>query len=363
MIFHTSTTSELPLKAMVNKALEDSIDKYKKFVPVHLQLSVTNECNMHCSFCSFKHRDKSLQIDYAELKNIIDTFLKLGTKAITITGGGEPFCHPNINELLLYCHEKGLEVGLVTNGTLLNKLKYESAKAITWCRISLSDDQDNKQIEHIETILSNVVPKLPDTIVWSYSYVVLKNQNPLMQVRATNFAKKLGFLNVRFVPDQNNISNIDLEAVKKNMEKNNLLTEKGKRLTKLCVFDEKPSTDFPDKCWMYLMRPFVVANGVVYPCCCTQYCSFGESPSSQPIVCHYSEYKQKLADTEMYKPKCNICFFDHYNKWANDRLNGLSSLEYCSKLDSKYVENKYVKDYKNAVTSAKKGKFEELNFL
>ncbi|MCL2477660.1 radical SAM protein [Candidatus Bathycorpusculum sp.] len=342
---------------MVNKALEDSIDKYKKFVPVHLQLSVTNECNMHCSFCSFKHRDKSLQLNYADLKNIIDTFLKLGTKAITITGGGEPFCHPDINELLLYCHEKKIEVGLVTNGTLLNKLEYESAKSIKWCRISLSDDQNDKQIENIETVLNNIVHKMPNTIKWSYSYVVLKNQNPLMQVRAVKFAKKLGFLNVRFVPDQNNVSNIDLDAVKKNMEKNNLLTEKGKS-SDLCVFDEKPNTEFPDKCWMYLMRPFVAANGVVYPCCCTQYCSFGERPDSQPIVCHYSEYKQKLDDTEMYKPECNICFFNHHNEWADARLNGVSSLEYCSNRGSKYVS-----EYKNVLALAEKGEFEDSNFL
>jgi MoaA/NifB/PqqE/SkfB family radical SAM enzyme len=350
MIFHTSTTSELPLKAMVNKGLEDSIDKYKKFVPVHLQLSVTNECNMHCSFCSFKHRDKSLQLDYAELEKIIDTFLKLGTKAITITGGGEPFCHPDINKLLLYCRDK-LEVGLVTNGTMLNNLEHESAKAITWCRISLSDEQDNKQIENIETALSNVVPKLPGDIGWSYSYVVLKNQNPLMQVRAAKFAKKSGFLNVRFVPDQNNISNIDLEAVKKNMKKNSLLIEKGKRLTKLCVFDEKPNTEFPDKCWMYLMRPFIAANGVIYPCCCTQYCSFGGKPDAHHIVCHYSKYEQKLNNTEMYKPTCNICFYESHNKWINARLNGVSSLEYCSNLGSTYVDK-----YKTALALDRKDK-------
>jgi len=334
MIFHTSTTSKIPLKAMLNKALSDSIEKNKKLIPVHLQLSITNKCNKNCSFCSFKQRNKSLELDYVELKKIINTFLRLGTQAVTITGGGEPLCHPDINKLLLYCQHKKLKVGLVTNGTMLNNLEYEAAKAITWCRISLGDDQDNTQIENIETVLSSVIPKLP-FIVWSYSYVVLENQNPLLQVRAAKFAKSLGLINVRFLPDQSNIFNIDMVAVKENMEKNNLAD--------FCVFDEKTSTEFPDKCWLYLLRPFVVADGSVYSCCCIQYCSSEEKSGAQPVVCHYSKYKQKLNNTEMYKPKCNICFFEHYNHYINAALNG-AVREYIEALNAEdYTE------YMNAV--------------
>ena len=65
-----------------------------KIRPYHIQLVPTNRCNANCSWCSFSKADRRLEMDIDEALEIIDYFAHLGTKAITITGGGEPTLHP-----------------------------------------------------------------------------------------------------------------------------------------------------------------------------------------------------------------------------------------------------------------------------
>jgi molybdenum cofactor biosynthesis enzyme MoaA len=71
-----------------------------------------------------------------QVSNILERFRALGTMAVTISGGGDPLCHPNINEIIRKCKELNLEVGLVTNAILLSRL--DTDLDIKWCRISLS---------------------------------------------------------------------------------------------------------------------------------------------------------------------------------------------------------------------------------
>jgi uncharacterized radical SAM superfamily Fe-S cluster-containing enzyme len=34
------------------------VDKYKRIKPIHIQLNLTNKCNLSCSFCSCQNRTK-----------------------------------------------------------------------------------------------------------------------------------------------------------------------------------------------------------------------------------------------------------------------------------------------------------------
>jgi hypothetical protein len=207
---------------------------------------------------------------------------------------------------------------LITNGLLLEKLNDESLNTLTWCRISFDDSKSLKDFDHIAAILRKVCPKAP-TIDWSLSYVVLEKQNTEIQHKIVALAKELKMLNVRFSPDQNNVEKIDLELTKKNNE--NECKDK-------CVYDRKLLGNILPECYLYLIKPFVAADGNIYPCCCFQYCSEKNDFSETDGICYYDEFSNKMNSMVTYKPKCCKCYFSHYNEYVDAVLKGVMHEEW-----------------------------------
>ena len=42
-------------------------------------------------------------------------------KAVILIGGGEPLMHPSIGTVIAVLHQAGIQLGLVTNGTLIGR--------------------------------------------------------------------------------------------------------------------------------------------------------------------------------------------------------------------------------------------------
>jgi MoaA/NifB/PqqE/SkfB family radical SAM enzyme len=61
----------------------------------------------------------------------------MGVKAIQFTGGGEPLMHPDHARILTLARELGLDVALVTNGTLMNQEALDALCGAAWVRVSL----------------------------------------------------------------------------------------------------------------------------------------------------------------------------------------------------------------------------------
>ena len=308
-LFHTSTTSCIPIKAMLNERLYHSLKNDKQIIPVHLQLSITNACNLSCAFCSFRDRDKTHELSLDSIMSIIDMFVKLGLQALTITGGGEPLCHPEINDILSFCMRRSVKVGLVTNGLLLEKLNRSSFEALTWCRISFADDRTDDDVDQIASILSRICPEAP-SVDWSFSYVVLENQNAGIQNRIVSLAKSLGMLNVRFTPDQNHIEKVDMDFTIKNNGNDDI-----------CVYDKKTAGNSLHECWLYLLKPFIAADGYLYPCCCSQYCSDKNDFMMSDRICSYTDFEKKLHEMQALHPTCNKCYLSHYNEFIKAAIN------------------------------------------
>src|SRR3990167_9053877 len=58
-------------------------------------------------------------------------------RTVEITGGGNPILYPQINELITYLVNEGLEVGLITNNPL-DRITQKNLDKLTWLRISLA---------------------------------------------------------------------------------------------------------------------------------------------------------------------------------------------------------------------------------
>ena len=125
----------------------------KGIVPHQVYLIISDLCNQDCNFCTYRSstgwgsekfgadtgkgftmnpnrtipKDKALEI----LTDCAD----LGVKAVQFTGGGEPTVHPDADAILRFALDKGLQVGVVTNGTRL--LPAAILARLSWIRVSI----------------------------------------------------------------------------------------------------------------------------------------------------------------------------------------------------------------------------------
>lgn len=116
--------------------------------PVQIHLMPQNLCNHDCSFCSYRisnwknseQFDDKEQIPWPLLQRTLREARALGTKAIELTGGGEPMIYGHVDGLLELIRELGFDLGLVTNGTAVTKARADFIGAMPawkWVRVSI----------------------------------------------------------------------------------------------------------------------------------------------------------------------------------------------------------------------------------
>ncbi|MFH1092576.1 MAG: radical SAM protein [Candidatus Omnitrophota bacterium] len=99
--------------------------------PFCVQIDLTNDCNNDCIGCwcnSPLLNDKKISDNVKQqtlplevVKKTIDQLHAMGTKEIYFAGGGEPFMHQDIMEILEHVKSKGLRVYINTNFTLVTE--------------------------------------------------------------------------------------------------------------------------------------------------------------------------------------------------------------------------------------------------
>ena len=92
--------------------------RFKKFY-----IETTSVCNLSCSFCPPTQRKASF-LSVEDFTHRLDE-IKPYTDYIYFHLKGEPLLHPKLDQLLDISHEKGFQVNITTNGTLINKNKHK----------------------------------------------------------------------------------------------------------------------------------------------------------------------------------------------------------------------------------------------
>jgi len=143
---------------------QEKLDKLKngiQTVPIQIQLVPTNICNNNCSFCAYRmeaaisnqlfHECNFLSKE--KIFEIIDDSVKMGIKSIHFTGGGEPLMHPDIYDIFKYTIDNGLNIGLSTNGVLLDKNNVLELliKHASWIRISVDANEEKTYLSMRKT--------------------------------------------------------------------------------------------------------------------------------------------------------------------------------------------------------------------
>jgi molybdenum cofactor biosynthesis enzyme MoaA len=93
---------------------------YKK-VPIYVHIQTTPFCNHACEFCGVIHsfdKQKALSID--DFVVMRDNLYQMGVGLVVLTGG-EPMIRKDIFDIVRLFSEKGIEVRLQTNGSLLTR--------------------------------------------------------------------------------------------------------------------------------------------------------------------------------------------------------------------------------------------------
>ena len=94
--------------------------------PITCEIDPSWKCNLDCFFCTdngIVNNDVGF-LDFSIFSMLIAELSTLGTKSITFTGGGEPLVNPDFNDMVELAHSKGFELGLITNGVLLNRISH-----------------------------------------------------------------------------------------------------------------------------------------------------------------------------------------------------------------------------------------------
>ena len=108
--------------------------------PIYLELSPSGACNHRCTFCALDYLHYKPQfIDKGVLNNFLIKAAELGVKSVMYSGEGEPFLHPEIDELIIHAKQTGLDVSVTTNGVHCNEnIISKCLSSLSWIRFSLN---------------------------------------------------------------------------------------------------------------------------------------------------------------------------------------------------------------------------------
>jgi MoaA/NifB/PqqE/SkfB family radical SAM enzyme len=212
------------------------------FSPISINLDLTSACNFSCPFCvdsKLINAGKSLTL--AEAKKTVDTLHSHGLLSVILIGGGEPTLHGDFGEIVRYIKSKKLQVGIVTNGSRLEKIEavVEALQKKDWIRISI-DAAGEKVFQDLHKPKTRVtlngilekartVKKKNPVVSLGYSFVIVwkgveingKKLHPNMDeiARSVERAGEFSFDYISFKPCLVRFNESQRETLLKNVEK------------------------------------------------------------------------------------------------------------------------------------------------
>jgi MoaA/NifB/PqqE/SkfB family radical SAM enzyme len=140
----------------------DNIFAGKLQYPVTCEIDASNYCQNHCSWCIFSEfmKRERVHLDYDVYSSLLRDLKFCGTKSITFIGGGEPPLNPNFNKMIIEASTLGFEIGLVTNGILIDNYINE-LKLFKFVRVSLDASSEEtyfkiKKTKFFSEVVNNI---------------------------------------------------------------------------------------------------------------------------------------------------------------------------------------------------------------
>jgi len=293
-----TSAATMPVKLFHNDVIQKG-----KIVPYHVTITPTNVCNAKCEECFCDNRDKTKVLPYLEITKIVDELYSLGTRAISLSGGGEPDCHPDINGIINYIDEKGIDVASVSNGKNLKTITDNELNKLKWLRISGTSSRpvNLRQLKHD----MNRGP----AVDWAMSYVLGNEDEPYANLEnAINFTDTHNLTHLRIVSDMMHPDENRIPKAKEYI---------GETSNKIVWQERTDNVHGKSKCLVNLLHPIVDADGNMQPCCGIMIATTPPTHdfNKQTAMCHWTEYREMIEKQIPFDGKnCDICQYDEYNK-------------------------------------------------
>ena len=255
--------------------------------PIVSHIMPTDVCNLECSFCSVGNRNddkgqKFYGLDFEKINKYLGTLAPLGLKAVILSGGGEPTAYKdrkgkNFRDLIGMIKGHGLEIGLITNGTMLDRHNDIIDDSFRWIRVSLYPSEYDVGIVKLEK-------KLPEATTLGFSLVVAqalkengkfrlpRDENELLAHYEGYMANILSLIQakggqyLRLTPDCHTHGDafITLHNVAERLKEahSDVVTEDGRPI----VLHQHKMHGTPNNCYLGFFHPVLYADGLVYPC-------------------------------------------------------------------------------------------------
>ena len=346
--------------------------------PVVSHVMLTDVCQHTCAFCSVQARaGDSLAFD--DVMSYLDTLSAYGLKAVILSGGGNPILYrckvtgKNFNDVVDAIHERGLEIGLITNGMSLKRWNWgedngvgvnwhdedhviwrkswqtvrpSTLDKLTWIRISMAG------LDHAEQEV--YVPDIdPTKTALGFSYVAHDLYREPMDPHHGKVSTKLDLLsgNKFREPDWSFESRIgeltgQIEHYVKtyrpryvrllpNCLEPKMIPRRCDQLQDIAniidpsvVFVQQKPPKAPHACYLGYIHPVLNCDGFVYPCdSCVLNETAGHQFANPWRVCHMSEIAQlyeKPVRSLIADPSrlCQGCVFTRSNEILEGVRNG-----------------------------------------
>lgn len=140
--------------------------------PIHIRIKPTNVCNHRCWYCAYRadnlqlgkdmiHRDF---IPEEKMLEIIDDLDEVGVKAVTFSGGGDPFCYSYLGKAAEKLSNTNIKFSALTNGSRLEgEMANVFANNATWIRISM-DGWDDESYSYYRGVKNGEFTKIINNI-------------------------------------------------------------------------------------------------------------------------------------------------------------------------------------------------------
>lgn len=139
------------LKVFYHQEVLKNLMEGSRCNPVYIRIKPTNRCNHNCNYCHYRNAyldldeyNPSDEIPREKMMEIIQDMKAMGVKAVTFSGGGEPLLYPYIEEAMENVLKAGIDLSIITNGSLLKGDKAGLLADAKWVRISIESVSDEK---------------------------------------------------------------------------------------------------------------------------------------------------------------------------------------------------------------------------
>ncbi|MFE4518810.1 radical SAM/SPASM domain-containing protein [Kitasatospora sp. NPDC056783] len=156
--------------------------------PLVVDLDPTTFCDLACPECISGKLLNQGRFTPERLAALAEELVSMSVRGVVLIGGGEPLAHRGTRRVLRILGEAGVSIGVVTNGTMIDKSLDELARYASWVRVSMDAGTaetyglfrpDRKGRSVFDKVVANMrLLAEAKTGALGYSFLVMTRQEP-----------------------------------------------------------------------------------------------------------------------------------------------------------------------------------------